>query len=202
MGNLPRHQCLIYTGSPARYLPQLAGLIRRKLEGNVRCLYLNSPPMVAGIRSYLAATGIDVAREVGSGKLVLSSDQAHLIEGSFVIERMLSTLENAIADALNCGYKGLMATGDITWEFGPTKDFSRLLDYEWALEELFRRQPALCGICQYHSDTLPPHVLADASHVHQALFINETLSRLNPNYGGHRSPRLADCESSGPAFHP
>lgn len=201
MGDLPRHQCLIYTGSPAGYLPQLAGAIRRKLDGNFRCLYLNSPPMVAGLRSYLAATGIDVAREVSSGNLVLSSDQGHLVDGSFVIGRMLDTLENAVAEALNNGYKGLFATGDINWEFGATKDFSKLLDYEWTLEELFRRQPALCGICQYHADTLPSHVVADAQHAHQALFINETLSRLNPSYGGHRTPRLRNSDAPGPAFH-
>ena len=57
-----RHQCLIYSGSPARHLPAMAALMRRKLEERHRCLYLDSPPMVAGIRSYLSAA-VDVARE-------------------------------------------------------------------------------------------------------------------------------------------
>jgi len=199
MEGLPRHQCLIYGGSPAPYLSSLARIIQKKLEANFRCLYFNSPAMVAGIRSYLAATGINVAREVDSGHLVLSSSQDHLLDGSFVVERMLITLEDSATEAISDGYKGLFATGDMTWEFGATKDFSKLLDYEWALEELFRRQPALCGICQYHSDTLPPQAMADALQVHQAIFINETLSRLNPRYGGHRSEPFTHSEAPGPA---
>ncbi len=55
-----RHQCLIYEGSPSRQLPALAAVIKRKLDEGHRCLYLNSRPMVAGMRSYLAAIDIDV----------------------------------------------------------------------------------------------------------------------------------------------
>src|SRR5580658_2195498 len=76
-----RHQCMIYEGSPATHLRGLARLIDEKLQANHRCLYLNSPPMVAGIRSYLAAEGVDVAREVDDGSLVLSSDSGHLVNG-------------------------------------------------------------------------------------------------------------------------
>src|SRR5689334_11845894 len=53
-----RHQCLIYQGSPAGQLPAVAATIRKKLRENERCLYLNSPPMVAGLRSYLFATAL------------------------------------------------------------------------------------------------------------------------------------------------
>jgi hypothetical protein len=176
MEALPRHQCLIYDGSPARYLSRLAGLVRKKLEMNVRCLYLNSPPMVAGMRSYLAAAGVDAEREIGLGNLTLTSSQDHLIDGSFIVERMLSTLENAVGEALNRGHKGLWASGDITWEFGGTNDFSKLLEYEWGLEELFRREPALCGICQYHTDTLPSEAGADALHAHEG-FLSMKLFR-------------------------
>ncbi len=71
---------MIYEGSPAKHLPGLSQLIKEKLRANHRCLYLNSPPMVAGIRSYLAAAGIDVAEEVKNGSLVLSSDSGHLVD--------------------------------------------------------------------------------------------------------------------------
>jgi hypothetical protein len=89
---------------------------------------------------------------------------------------MLSTLENAVGEAMNRGHKGLWASGDITWEFGGTNDFSKLLEYEWGLEELFRREPALCGICQYHTDTLPSEAGADALHAHEG-FLSMKLFR-------------------------
>jgi len=84
---------------------------------------------------------------------------------------MLEGLEAAVHQALSDGYQGFWVTGDMTWEFGSKKKFGKLLEYEWKLEDLFRRQPCLSGICQYH-------VLRS----HQKIFINETLSRLNPHY--------------------
>ena len=54
---------MIYEGSQAKHLPGLEQVIREKLRANNRCLYLNSPAMAAGIRSYLAADGLDVARK-------------------------------------------------------------------------------------------------------------------------------------------
>ena len=75
MPEISRHQCLIYEGSPVAHLPAFVSAIRHKLKENTRCLYLNSPTMVVGLRSYLFAGGIDVPKEVMKGSLVLSSDQ-------------------------------------------------------------------------------------------------------------------------------
>jgi hypothetical protein len=182
MQQASRHECLIYKGSPAQHLPALAALMREKLNERHRCLYLDSPPMVAGLRSYLATTGIDVAREVGNGSLVLSSDQTHLASGRFDADRILQEIEAAVHLALSDGYQGLWATGDMTWEFGSEKEMTKLIEYEWKLEDLFRRQPCLSGVCQYHVDTLPKDAARNGLLSHQTIFINETLSRLNPHY--------------------
>ena len=182
MEQTTRHQCLIYAGSPSAHLPALASSIRRKLIDNYRCLYLNSPPMVAGLRSYLFAAGVDVPTEVAKGNLVLSSDHSHLQEGRFNVTRMLKLLNDAVEQAVKEGYDGIWATGDMSWEFGPEKDFSKLLEYEWRLEELFLKQPSLSGVCQYHRDTLPSEIVEQGLSSHQAIFINDTLSRVNPRY--------------------
>ena len=176
-----RHQCLIYEGPPSQKLPILTALIRQRLDAGFRCLYLNSPPMVAGLRSYLAASGLDVADEITKARLVLSSEPVSP-GGGFNIDKMLFKLEDALDQALNDGYDGLWATGDITWEFGPEKDFSKLLEYEWGLEELFRKRPELSGICQYHRDSLPHEVMRHGLLAHRTIAINETLSRINPHY--------------------
>jgi hypothetical protein len=184
---LPRHQCLIYDGSPSKHLAGMAALIAEKLTANVRCLYLHSPPMVAGIRSYLAATGMDVADEVAKGSLLLSSDQDHLINGSFDSGRMLDGLVKAVNSALEDGYHGLWATGDMTWELGGETNFDKPLEYEGGLEDLFSRLPTLSGICQYHRDTLPLRAVQDALYTHRAVYVSETLTRLNPYYGPRQS---------------
>jgi hypothetical protein len=177
-----RHQCLIYTGPPSRHLSALAVTLRAKLLRNYRCLYLNTPPMVAGIRSYLAAAGADVEEEIARGSLVLSAEQRHLVDGSFDVERLIGTLSDTLAQALRDGYAGLWATGDMSWEMGPGKDFAKLLDYEWRLEEFLREHPEMSGICQYHAETLPREVLRHGLVAHRSLFVNETLSLVNPQY--------------------
>jgi hypothetical protein len=161
MESFPRHQCLIYEGAPSRHLPAMAAVAREKLHQNYRCLYLNSPPMVAGMRSYMAAAGVDIAHEV---------------------ERMLLSLEEAIQQALRDGYAGLWATGDMTWELGEGKDFSKLLEYEWRLEKIFGKYPELSGICQYHASTMPREAMRHGLVAHPSIFFNETLSMVNPHY--------------------
>ena len=190
MATTPRHQCIIYEGSPSRHLPALAAALQQKLKENYRCLYLNSPVMVAGMRSYLAARDLDVSHHTSKGSLVLSSHQHHLFEGCFDVDTMMAALEDAFAGSIKEGYQGLWATGDMSWEFGPQKDFSKLLEYENRLEEFFQRHPTMGGICQYHADTLPRKALQQGLLTHPSTFINETLSRINPHYLHATNPEL------------
>ena len=182
MDTAARHHCLIYNGPPSRHLPALSAAIQEKLDQNYRCLYLNSPQMVAGMRSYLAANGVDVLAATAKGSLVLSAEQNHLYDGRFDIEGMLHDLELAIEQALDDGYAGLWATGDMTWELGPEKDFTKLLEYEWQLEEFIQKHPEFGGVCQYHADTLPHEAMQHGLLAHPSVFINETLSLFNPHY--------------------
>lgn len=175
-----RHQCLIYGGPPSRHLPALAELLPQKLHQNFRCLYFNSPPMVAGLQSYLAAAGLDVDAALKKGSLLLSSDQGHLIDGTFHADMMLAGLELSVKEALADGYAGLFAVGDMTWELGLDRDIAKLLQYEWKLEQLFHRCPGLTGICMYHFDTLPRELVQHGTLSHSSIFVNQTLSIINP----------------------
>lgn len=176
-----RHQCMIYEGSPSQKLPVFAAIIQRKLDEGYRCLYLNSTPMVAGMRSTLSAIGIDVVAEMEKGRLILSSEPVSS-GGEFNSKLMLSKLEDSLNEAIDDGYKGLWASGDMTWEFGPGKDFSKLMEYELGLEEMFSKRKELCGICQYHQDTLPQDAMRQSLLVHPKIVISETLTRINPHY--------------------
>lgn len=176
-----RHQCLIYDGPPSEKLPMLAAIIKRKLDEGYRCLYLNSAPMVAGLGSTLAALGVDVVAETTKEHLILSSEPVTAGE-QFNCKALLDKLENTLDKALKDGYKGLWASGDMTWEFGPSKDFSKLLKYEMKLEELFSRRKELCGICQYHKDTMPVDGMRQSLLIHPHLVVSDTLTRVNPFY--------------------
>jgi len=177
----PRHQCFIYEGSPSTKLGTLAAILLRKLNAGYRCMYLNSAPMVAGMRSTLAALGLDVQSEIDKGGLILSSEPVSP-GNDFNSDDLLGTLEDALDEALKDGYKGLWASADMTWEFGSAKNFSKLMEYELKLEELFNRRNELCGICQYHRDTLPEEAVRQGLLVHPNVVISETLTIINPHY--------------------
>jgi len=183
MNQNARHRCLLYRGAPSLQMPLLARVLKDKLEQNCRCLYLNSPALVAGMRSYLAAAGVDVAYETMRGSLVVSSERHHLVRGTgFSVDRMMEALEQALEQALDDGYAGLWATGDMTWELGPEVGSGKLLEYEWRLEEFMRSHPELGGICQYHIDSLPAAIVREGLTAHPEAFVNETLSLINPYY--------------------
>jgi hypothetical protein len=182
MERASRHQCLIYDGAPSRHLASMAAVVSDKLAQNYRCLYLNSGPMVAGMQSSLTALGVDVIGEMSKTSLLLSSEQQHLVDGRFEIDAMIETLEGTLNQALADGYAGLWASGDMTWEMGPDRDFLKLLEYERRLEEFFREHDEITGICQYHADTMPPQALREGLAAHRSLYVNETLSLVNPYY--------------------
>ena len=177
-----RHQCAIYEGSADVHLPALAATAKMMLALNHRCLYLNSPEMIAKMRFQLDSFGVDVTGAIEKGGLVLSSDQDHLIDQRFDVDAMLDSLDEMVIQSVRDGFAGLWASGDMAWEFGEEKNFSKLMEYEYRLEELFERQPALSGVCQYHCGTLPTEAIEWGLRTHRAVFINEQLSEVNPFY--------------------
>ena len=153
-----------------------------QLKSNRRCFYLNSPNMVTAMRAHLAGQGVNVAAEERRRALVLSSTQEFLIDGEFDSARMLAMLERAVQESLADGFGGLWASGDMGWELGSGRGVDQLLAYERSLEDYFRVQPALYGVCQYHVDRLPPDAIRRAFGTHRSLFIDDRLSRMNPFY--------------------
>lgn len=189
------HECLIYEGAPAPQFPGLASIIDRKLKENYCCLYLGSPAVVSEFHSFLSGAGFDVEREASEGNLLLSSSRNHLVDGwQFDVEAMMHMLEKTLAEALSDGYQGLWATGDMTWELGPSKDFSKLVDYEMRLDNFLRQNQNIGGICQYCADTLPPEVVRQGLRVHPRLLARE-LSFENGWYSPQSFPPSAALDS-------
>jgi hypothetical protein len=173
---------MIYEGAPSSHLAEISRTLLQRRQENYRCLYLNSPAMVAGMRSLLAAAGLDLNAEIQRGALILSSDQGHLVGGKFDPAAMIGALSAALDKALADGFSGLWASGDMTWEFGSEANLAKLLEYERSLEAFMQSHPKLCGVCLYHRDTLPLHAIQTALITHPALYVSATLTQLNPAY--------------------
>jgi signal transduction histidine kinase len=176
-----RHKCLIYDGDPSEQLPVVVPLLVDGLRDNWRCLYLGDPAAVEMIGTALERKGIDTQSEAKRGALVLSSDRSHLKDGRFDASVMLEGLSSSIDDAVQSGFRGLCATGDMRWELGADENFELLLDYEARLDQIFRDKP-LRGICQYHRRMVPAKALRDALVTHRSMFLGGALNRDNLFY--------------------
>jgi signal transduction histidine kinase len=173
-----RHKCLIYEGQPSQQLSVVVPLLIGGLEDNWRCLYLGSPEMLEMADAALKNNGIDTETEARRRALIFSSDRRHLSGGKFDPGKMIDGLCDLIDGAVQDGFQGLCATGDMRWELGEDRNFDQLLDYEARLEQVFREKP-LRGICQYHRDVVPAQAIRDALLTHRSAYIGDTLNREN-----------------------
>jgi signal transduction histidine kinase len=179
VSEVSRHKCLIYDGHPSEQLPVIVPLLEDGLRANERCLYLGDPSMVEMVQGALSGRGVDVPAEIQRGSLVFSSDRP--AEDAFDPEAMVAMLVDMIDGAVQDGFAGLCATGDMRWELGRDENFDRVLEYEALLERVFRSKP-LRGICQYHRDTVPAKGLEAAVRAHRSLFVGNWLNRDNLFY--------------------
>jgi hypothetical protein len=195
MFSAPQHQCLIYKGSPAQQFGALASILDQKLKMNYRCLYWANPSMASEFKSFLVAQGMDVEGETERGNLLLSSGQDHLLDGcQFEVESMVQLLAKMLEQSVSDGHQGLWGTGDIAWEFGPNRDFSKLVAYESSLESFFRQNANIGGVCQYHADLLPRDVLRNGLLAHPRVLVDDS-SFLNPWYSPDSFPRTSELDS-------
>jgi signal transduction histidine kinase len=176
-----RHKCLIYEGDPQEQMPVVIPFLKEGLQDNWRCMYLGRPEVVDMISAGLTAQNIDVSTEMSRGKLILSSARDNLGNGSFHPKKMVDFLGKLVDGAVQDGFQGLCATGDMKWEFGSDKNFALLLEYEALLEHVLRDAP-LRAMCQYHKDILPAEVVHDALLTHRSAYLGSMLSRDNLYY--------------------
>lgn len=181
MNKGPRHQCAIYAGSPLARLPLFAQATKERLTTGYRCLYLNDPDMVVAFTQALEDAGVDTVSEKNNNRLQLSSEPVTR-NGDFDIDYMLGNLQQAHSQAMADGMTGLWATGDMKWELGDEKNYDKLPEYEMKLDALLQQRQGLCGICQYAAETLPPSVMRQGLLMHRMIYINNTVTRLNPHY--------------------
>jgi hypothetical protein len=133
------------------------------------------------IDSALTRQGVEAAHEVQHGSLILSSDRSHLAQGTFEPRITIDSLSAMVDTAVQEGFEGLCATGDMLWELGTSKNFDRLREYETRLEKLFRERPPR-GICQYQRDIVPDQAVRDALASHRSAFIGDVLNHDNLFY--------------------
>lgn len=188
------HVCTLYS-SPEEQLSAAIEYIHAGLARGERCLYVCCEHSVRKFRAALQKSGIDVGAEERRGALVIATKESgHLKGGSFDPDAMISLLHAAVKDALDAGFSGLAAAGDMNWILEGAPGTERAVEYEARLNEFYKSNRAL-GLCQYNRNTLPAAVLDHCVATHAYVRIDGPILLENPFYESpekamHRHPNV------------
>jgi hypothetical protein len=169
------HACTVYSTLEERDA-LVAAYIIEGLEHGEQCLYgALSPDDIERADVRMTRAGIDVQAAIDRGAWVrLTPDQTHLRGGRFDAEGMLAMLNDATEAALNAGFTGFRACGDMTWLAEQPPGSDQVVAYEGFLNSMFERQRAL-GLCLYDRRRLPSTVIDHALATHASFAVGTDL---------------------------
>jgi hypothetical protein len=172
---LGSHACLFYENQDEQFAIA-AEYVKQGLARNERCLYVCDDCTHDEVVAALGGAGIDVARETGRGALlIVTTDQAHLDRGRFDVEAMLKMLSHAVEQALDAGFAGLRATGEMTWLLQGAPGTDRAIEYESLMNQFYPTVRAM-GLCQYNHARLPAEPLDGALRTHAHVIVDGDLA--------------------------
>ena len=175
------HVCGLYS-TPEEQLTAAIEYIRAGLDRGERCLYVCCEHALNDFRAALERSGINVAAEEKRGALMLlTKHQGHLAGGTFDPDKMISMLKAAVEDALNAGFSGLAAAGDMTWLLDEAPGSEKLAEYEARLNHFYENNHAL-GLCLYNRTKLPDAALDHGLATHRYIRIEGPILLNNPFY--------------------
>jgi len=177
------HVCTMFS-SPEEQIAAAIEYINGGLERGERCLYVCGEQTPDEFRVELRRAGIEVEREEKRGALILiTKREGHLKGGSFGAAKMIEMLRGAVKDALDAGFAGLCAAGDMNWLLDDAPGSHEILAYEALLNHFFGdpTNKAL-GLCQYNRNTLPAKILDTCMATHKHIRITDPMIVENPFY--------------------
>jgi hypothetical protein len=175
------HICGLYE-TKAEQLEAAADYLADGLRAGERAFYVAESDAALGrFRAALKQVGIDVSSVIREDALVeLTHAEAHLFDGVFNTERMIGFLNDSVEAALNDGFTGLRACGDMSWLLQDAPGADQVVEYEALLNQFFRHARG-AAMCQYDRRRLPAALIDHALATHTSAVL-EGRHRPNPFY--------------------
>ena len=168
------HLCSFYENKEEQF--QIAfPFILEGLAKNEKCLYIADDNSVDEIKAGLLLHGIDVEECLKTGQLnIMNAKESYLKHGRFILDDMILQIESFVYRAINEGYSGVRATGELTWLIRELSFLEEFLEYEKTLNEVFRHKPVKL-LCQYNSKKLFGNIILGALRTHERVLIGLSL---------------------------
>lgn len=165
------HVCAFFDSRDQEY-STLASFYLEGLEAGEKALHIVDPVLHADHRRRLVHLGVDVAEREACGQLeLLSPDDTYLAGGEFAPDKMLATVDSALALAKQSGFPRTRLMGNMGWALAGKPGSDRLIEYEARVNEVLSRtrQPA---ICVYDTALLSGSTMLDILRSHPLTLVN------------------------------
>jgi len=150
------------------------------LERNERCLYIAEDHTPAEICLKLEEFGVDVQKAQEKGDLsVVTKHETYLRHGAFQPDKMIVDLCNEIQAAVDLGFNGLRASGELSWALDLPSALAQMVRYEEELEEHFYSKFA--ALCQYDESRYPAYIIERMKALHPVVVHAAEMSRRPSN---------------------
>jgi two-component system, chemotaxis family, sensor kinase Cph1 len=163
------------------------------LRNNERCLYIADENTVFEILVKFHTVGVDVRQAQRRGALtVLTKREAYLRHGIFEPGKMIADLHSEVKYSLEHGFRGLRASGEMSWALDLPSALGRLVEYEEKLQKLW---PAEFGaLCQYNEALFSPKLVDKMISLHSIVVRGGRIIRRDPQ-------GTEDAKSADSALH-
>lgn len=146
------------------------------LERGERCLYIGEDNSIAYIFRKLEEHGVDVNRARKEDALrVLTKHETYLRHGSFEPHKMIDDLCKEVQAAVDLGFSGLRAAGELSWALDLPSALAQIVKYEEELEERFYGRQVL--LCQYDESRYPAPIIERMKSLHPVVVCDGKIIR-------------------------
>jgi MEDS: MEthanogen/methylotroph, DcmR Sensory domain len=160
----------------AEQLKTVIPFIAIGLERNERCMYIAEDHTPAEICRHLQDFGVDVKEAQKTNALsVVTKHETYLRHGAFQPHKMIGDLCDAVQSALDAGFTGLRAAGELSWALDLPSALIQMVNYEEELENHFHSKFA--ALCQYDESRFPAYLIERMKSVHPMNFSDGKLVR-------------------------
>lgn len=135
------------------------------LGRNEKCLYIAEDNAPSQIRRKLEELGVDVKEAEKKGALsIVTKRETYLRHGAFEPDKMIGDLCDAVQAAMDAGFTGLRAAGELSWALDLPSALAQMIQYEEGLDEHFHSKFA--ALCQYDESRFPSYIVERMKRLH------------------------------------
>lgn len=192
------HACLLLDDRHAQ-AESVGGFLADGIARGERAVFAAREDLLQLVRVALEPRGIQVAREVSRGALVMhDAAAAYDCAAGFEPQRMVDAVADAAEQAARDGFAGARFAGEAPGPL-PLALLPSVLEYESALDRYLPARPA-AALCLYERASWPPDALAALVRAHPLLLGDGAACRANASYAPRHAARVLVVEDETDAL--